>query len=61
MDKRLSADGSGDPCRGARLNAMTQTLAAMDESYGGLEEYLQGQMGLSDQDVLAIRKNLTAR
>ena len=37
---------------------MRAFLHLVDESYGGVEGYLKGYVGLSDEDIDAIRRNL---
>jgi len=33
-------------------------MKRIDEEYGGVEPYVKGDIGLTDEDIAAIRKNL---
>ncbi|OJD13811.1 hypothetical protein AJ78_05768 [Emergomyces pasteurianus Ep9510] len=43
----------------AKAAAMMATLNWVDKKYGGAEGYLKTGIGFSDEDIAAIRKNLT--
>lgn len=43
----------------SRPEAMLGTLALIRREYGGVEEFVRGRCGLSDEEIEAIRRNLT--
>jgi protein tyrosine/serine phosphatase len=44
----------------AKKENLLASLAHVDQEYGGVEGYLKQRLGFSDEDVAAIRKNLTS-
>lgn len=43
---------------GSRPEAMLGTLALIRREYGGVEEFVRGRCGLSDEEIEGVRKNL---
>ena len=42
----------------SRPEAMLGTLALIRQEYGGVEEFVRGRCGLSDEEIEGIRRNL---